>query len=433
MRAAVLELFKQGGSARNVLTLMTGTVIAQGVTIAAAPILTRIYTPEYFGVLALYVSIVGILSVVICWRYELAIVLPEENRDAANLLIMSIIINVGMCLLILLVVIFFAKTIAVWFGIPELASWFWLLPISLFLLGLYQTFNYWSTRNKNFKRLSISRVNQSATGVGCQLGLGVFTNLGAGGLLGGYLFGQFVGTSVLIGQVLREECKTIMTAINRGIMLQQANKYRKYPIYGSWPSFLDNLTISMPVLFFAKFFDSAIVGFYSLGIRLLQMPLSAIGASVSQVFFQRIAEEYNRTGTIHHLVEKAFKRLALISLPILCIMFFAPSLFELIFGAEWRVAGVYAQIISPAMAIRFVASPLSIVFSALNRQELSTIWKVIAVVTTPVFLFTSLSFDSPLYSIIFLSINDILLYLLYLIMIFKVSGVCVKDLLRGLF
>jgi O-antigen/teichoic acid export membrane protein len=114
-------------------------------------------------------------------------------------------------------------------------------------------------------------------------------------------------------------------------------------------------------------------------------------------------------------------------------MFFAPSLFELIFGAEWRVAGVYAQIISPAMAIRFVASPLSIVFSALNRQELSTIWKVIAVVTTPVFLFTSLSFDSPLYSIIFLSINDILLYLLYLIMIFKVSGVCVKDLLRGLF
>jgi len=39
--------------AKNVLTLMTGTTIAQAIPIAISPILTRIYTPEDFGVFAL--------------------------------------------------------------------------------------------------------------------------------------------------------------------------------------------------------------------------------------------------------------------------------------------------------------------------------------------------------------------------------------------
>lgn len=432
MKSAILERFKQSGPTRNILTLLRGTAISQILLIAAAPVLTRIYTPASFGKLALFISIVSILSVVVCWRYELAIVLPKEDKDAANLLILSVIINLWMCFLTLLFVLFFAKSLGVLFGVSEIVWLFWLLPISLFLLGIYQSFNYWSTRKKQFKYLSISRVNQAATGIVFQLGFGFLTNLGAGGLLGGYLISQFVGTSVLIGQVLKNDCISIIRAANPGIMLKQAIKYRKYPLFSSWSSFLDNIALALPILFFAKYFDLTTVGFYSLGMRLFQVPLSTIGASVSQVFFQRIADEYNKTGTINHLVEKTFKRLALLSLPILFIMFFAPPLFELAFGPEWRIAGVYLQIISPALTIRFVTSPLSIVFSALNRQELAAVWKIIAVICTPTFLLVSLWFDDPLYSVVFLSINDTFLYLLYLILIFKVSGVCIKDLVKGL-
>ena len=49
---------------RNVLTLMTGTTIAQAIPIAISPILTRIYSSEDFGMSALYMSIASILSVV---------------------------------------------------------------------------------------------------------------------------------------------------------------------------------------------------------------------------------------------------------------------------------------------------------------------------------------------------------------------------------
>ena len=67
--------------AKNVLTLMTGTGLAQAIPIAISPILTRIYTPEEFGVFALYMAIASILTVLVTGRYEMAILLPKKDPD----------------------------------------------------------------------------------------------------------------------------------------------------------------------------------------------------------------------------------------------------------------------------------------------------------------------------------------------------------------
>ena len=66
---------------------MSGTAISQGILIAATPILTRIFSPENFGIFALYLSIVGTISLVSSWKYELAIVLPDKDDDAKALVI----------------------------------------------------------------------------------------------------------------------------------------------------------------------------------------------------------------------------------------------------------------------------------------------------------------------------------------------------------
>ena len=71
---------------RNVLTLMTGTTIAQAIPIAISPILTRLYTPKDFGVLALFVAITSIFGSIANGRYELAIMLPKKDEDAVNIL-----------------------------------------------------------------------------------------------------------------------------------------------------------------------------------------------------------------------------------------------------------------------------------------------------------------------------------------------------------
>lgn len=122
-RAALTSKLPPGSFIRNVVTLMTGTTFAQALMILVAPILTRLYSPEDFGVYALYISILGIIAVVACWCYEFAIVLPENDEDAANILVISLLVCLAMVLLTLILVALFRKSVANILGAPELASW----------------------------------------------------------------------------------------------------------------------------------------------------------------------------------------------------------------------------------------------------------------------------------------------------------------------
>ena len=90
--------------AENVLKLVTGSVIAQGIGVIVAPIIARLFAPEAFGVAALFASITGIIGVVACLRYELAIMLPKTDEEAANLLgasLFFVLIITGISVLII--------------------------------------------------------------------------------------------------------------------------------------------------------------------------------------------------------------------------------------------------------------------------------------------------------------------------------------------
>src|SRR5690554_4361739 len=147
---------------RNVLTLMTGTGLAQAIPIAISPILTRLYTPEEFGMFGMYLAIVAILAVAATGRYELAILLPKNDKDAINILILSILLSALFSVLLLIVVIAFGEKIALLFGEPSLSKWLLWVPVSVLLVGAYQSLNYWSNRKAHYKRLAISRTLQSA-------------------------------------------------------------------------------------------------------------------------------------------------------------------------------------------------------------------------------------------------------------------------------
>jgi len=202
---------RKGGFISNVLTLVTRTSVAQAITVAATPILTRLYSPEEFGLLALFLSVTNIITVVASWRYDLAIVLPKADRDGINVLVLAALITLGMSGLCFGVVAFWQDDIARLMNAPNLAPWLWWTPVSLLLSGIFQALTYWNTRKKQFSLQALAQVGKSVGTSGTQIGAGLLTSAGGGaGLILGTVAGALVGTGFLGERVWRQQ-KQLMT------------------------------------------------------------------------------------------------------------------------------------------------------------------------------------------------------------------------------
>src|SRR5680860_1336201 len=137
MLIIIKRILPKGEFNRNVLTLMTGTGIAQVIPLAITPILTRIYSPEQFGVFALFIAIASSLSIVATGRYELAIMLPRKDTDAANITVLSMIINCFVSSLLFIIAWQFNDQITNLLGSRAISTWLYFVPLTVFLNGIY--------------------------------------------------------------------------------------------------------------------------------------------------------------------------------------------------------------------------------------------------------------------------------------------------------
>jgi len=403
---------RKGSFGANVLSLMTGTTVAQGLLIIATPVLTRLYTPEDFGIFALFFAMTQIISVIACGRYELAIMLPEKDESAFNVLSLSVLIVLGMSAFSLVVVVGFRNQIAFMVKTPQLAFWLWCLPVSLFLSGLSLPLGCWSTRQNRFNLVSLANIIRSVVTIGIQIIIGFLGKAGSLGLIVGLVLGQLIGTSVLIHQIFSDYRAGTIFIPSLTNIKHAALRYKKNPIFLTGSHLLNVLTMHMPVVILTYFSGAAISGIYSLCQRTLGLPSALVGQAISQVFFPEASRRYRDTGSCRALYIKTVKQLIYISLgPFLIILFLAPHIFTLVFGSQWQEAGVYAQILAPIFFIRFIFSPLSSIFMVTESQVLDFFWQMIFFVSTSLGLIFGAMKD-PRHAIIFYSLAYFMCFIL---------------------
>lgn len=369
------KLLPQSAYARNVLTLMTGTTLAQAIPIAISPILTRLYSPEEFGRFALYMAVAMIASVLVTGRYELAILLPRHDRDAMHIAALAMTLSAAISAVLLLVVIFLAQPIAALLGDAALAPWLYWVPASTLLLGVYQSLNYWSNRKAQYKRLAISRTVQS-TGVALAQMTSGYAGSGAVGLVGGQITGQVLATSVLARLIWREDHQQIRV-LRPARSLALAKKYINFPKYLIVAHGFNTASGQMPVLLLSALFSTTVAGFFTLTQRVMAAPMALVAGALGDVFRQEASQAYIHQGQCKAIYQKTFKRLLLISVvPFIVLFFVAPALFAWVFGEQWRVAGEYAQILTPMAFLQFITSPLSAMFMIAEKQKLDLLWQI---------------------------------------------------------
>jgi O-antigen/teichoic acid export membrane protein len=364
----VARLFPRGGFAQNALIMMTGTTVAQGISIAIAPILTRLFTPNDFGILAVYSSFATLVAVFATGNYYQAIMLPEKDDDAVTLMTLSMLITCLMSFSVFIVVFTLNVPIAQKLGNPEVAPWLYLVPISVFLTGVNQILYAWSNRKGLFKSLSLSKVSGASGSALASVSLG-FAGAGVSGLFAGSIIGQMIPAGVL-GWPIFSGNRKIKSHITYERLGHQAKRYSRFLKF-SLPSDLVNaISQQSPVILLSSFFGATVVGYFSLSQRILGLPISLIAESIMDAFRQRASHDYVKNGNCRDIYIKTFRSLFLISIvPFVIIAILSPFLFSFIFGLNWRIAGEYAQILSALYFFKSVCSPLRYMYYVAERQK----------------------------------------------------------------
>jgi len=415
----------------NVLKISIGTAIAQGLGILVAPIITRLFAPEAFGLAALFTSITGTIGVIACLRYELSIMLPKSDEEAANLLGISlcfVLIITGMSLII----VFFAKeNICGLLKVPGLAKYLWLLPIMVLVNGVFLALNYWNSRTKHFGRLAIVRVVSSATSQAVKLVAGFAGYVSGGILISATLLGSLVSVTVLCSKIWRNDGRLFRDSIRWKKMIAEMKRHKNFPIFSTWSILLNSASVQLPIWILAFFFSPRVVGFYALSRMVLGIPLKLVGNAVSQVFYQKAAEVNNSYNGLPKVVENVCKRLISIGLfPALLMMFIGKDVFEVIFGTTWSEAGVYTQILSPWLFCALIASVVNKLFNVLERQDAFLIFNIILCLTRAIILTVGGLIGEPRLVMLFFSGTSLVIIIYMCFWVFSRVGVPLAQIIR---
>lgn len=417
------EIQKKSSFVRDVLKLVSGTTSAQLLSILGVFFTTRLFAPSAFGVAALFASITGVASMIACMRYELSIVLPAEDDEAANAA------GVSFAFLVLSTAVVGGL---VWAGggllsrflkAPELHRSLWLVPVSVFFGGLAAILNRWNSRKKRYLRLTLAQIVCAVCTVGAQVTLGLVGCVTGGYLIAAAVLGSSVSTLMLALLTWREHSRLLLDAVRAHRVLAALKRYGRFPKYGAANAMLDAISWQLPVWFLSAAFYTAVVGQYALGVKLLHIPMNLVGTNVAIVFFQRAAMARHE-GTLSEVVESTFGSLVTLSLlPCLTLSLVGKDVFVVFFGARWAQAGVYAQVVSLFLCVWFASGPLSMALDVLEQQALRLRLSMLNVVTRVAALLAGLLTRNPLTMIALFVFCAIIMYGYYCWVILKHSGV----------
>ena len=417
MKFKIKSIIPKEEFSKNVLTLITGTAIAQVIPIAISPILTRIYTPEEFGIYAIFVSIILIFSVISNGRYELAVVLPEKDEDAINVFALGLIINVSLFLLLSLIVFFFTDFIISKLGSEDLRFWLYFAPFCIFIVGLFNLLKYFNIRKKYYKDISKATVIKSIALSVVQLSLG-FLKVGVGGLINGYLFSQLFANLKLAKNIVSD--KVLLSYIDRTRIKSIGVRYKKFPMFSVWAIFANSFSYNYLNILISAFYSIGTLGFYSLSARVLGAPSGLISKSIGQVFFQAATVEKNTVGNAKKTFDSTFKKLVIIAVPFFSVLYFVVvDLFEFVFGSDWKVAGEYSKVLIPLFFIQFIVAPLSTINSIFELQKLSLVWQVVLMCLSLSIIYISNSMGVDFYTFLYTYVSVLFIHYVMLFLIIR--------------
>ncbi len=410
----IIAKFHLGGFWPSVVSVLTGSVLAQLIPVLGTLIIARQYAPTEFGIFSAWLGIVLMLAVAFTARYETAIAIEPDGEPRKVAVVSTLLTTLFFaCATFVILIIAILINIAWIDKVPTIllvAS----IPTALVIAAM-QTWQSWAAAEGKYRQLSAMRIIQAASVTILQIGAGVF--YATANTLGiAYLVGVIIG---LVFSIILMPISGVSTQITLSMIEKFCNKHRKFPIFSLPADTINTAAAQLPVLIVASRFGAETAGLLAMTIRMLGAPVGLLGKSVLDVFKRHAASSFRERGECRDDYIKTFKVLGLGSIVFCLIMVFSSeALFAAAFGEAWRDSGKIALWLLPLFALSFVASPLSYMVYIAGKQHLDLIWQITLLCMTLLTLYIPQRHDIALQLYGF---GYSMLYVVYLIMSYRFS------------
>lgn len=418
----LLDDIKKSRFKKNLFIMIGGSSVSQLIPILLSFFLTRIYTPEDFGILSNFTSIMGFLVVFMLLKFDMAIVLPKKDGIAANLVVLCFVIGLFFFVIFTILFYFFKTPIYNLFNINSNQKFLLYIPFAALIFSFFTIINEWFVRREFFSSLILNKIvnNSMITFVSAGIPYIMSRNLG---LIKGQIIGQMIAV-VFGAYVIFKRDASYFKFVDLRIIKKLFFKYLNFAKFNIPGQFLNTLTGQITILYLTSQFGLKVVGLYALTDRIMGVPLSFIGNAIRDVFKQKAAIDYRNNGECKEVYMKTtFFLFLIVIIPMILISLFAPILFELLFGKKWMLSGVYAQILFGAYLLSFITMPTGWLFVIAERQKLDLIWQVIFLAIIIIsLLFSYVFFKSDIiFTLTLLSIGRSFAYLIQMFMTYKLA------------
>lgn len=359
--------FIQSSGVRNFTKLLSANVVAQVIGLLVYPILTRLFSPDDFGLLNLFMSIGGVLVVLSTAEYYYAIVLPKDDRDANNVLGAGLLWLLAVTALVAISALF-SGPISALFNAPKLASFYWLMPLYVLAIGAWNLLNYWYIRQRKYSSISRYQVFQNLFSAGGKLAFGY-----GGVMSGGMIYAVVIAPLLSLFTSLlryRKQLSQSLRQITWTDVRQQAIEYRNFPCFVLPKSLINMLAGQMPILLLTPFFGSKAVGFLSLALLLGYTPIGTVTRAIYQVMYQSTMNRVHHSLPIGDIFRKFIIITSALVLPVFAVLWFVlPDLTAWLLGAQWHLSGLYLRWMLPWLFVSLLSCSINYLFDVFMQQK----------------------------------------------------------------
>jgi Membrane protein involved in the export of O-antigen and teichoic acid len=385
---------------KNSATLLSANAISQGIAFAVLPVIARLYSPDELGILALFLGIEGLLSVIANGKYDSAIVLSKSKSMAANTFNLCFLINAVFSLLILIVLLLGSHSILSMLHYESLEGVIYYLPFFVFIVAFAQASIFWFNYNKRFALTARYTLWQGLINNGLKVGSG-FLKAGLMGLVWANLSSHFIS---ILSCFTRKETWNQLFHFNKKEILAAASEHRKFPLYTLPHTFINMVSGNLPILLLSGYFGMAEIGLFSMGITIGFRPINLLSSSLDQVISQSMAERVNKLEPIWTILIQSIKKILLVVTPLFILAFFlSPLVLRYFLGERWEQSALYIQIMIPWLIISLFTASLSSIPPIFGKQRIALIIEIIYIVARLISLIIGIYIQNFVWAIILFS------------------------------